>query len=361
MSEKYKPQANQEHLKTPAQSEHIPSKNRTLFKKVAAVALTALILQIPSDRNITSDNRTLDTDSPKYNIDYLEENYDPNLGNCLDVDNEFLGSNQLFYTYQPTESELAEFNQLPEYHTTINQDIVLVHHQVSSGETLSGIADKFSKTLSVSDQNLYHQIIEQNNITNPDQLRVNQIIDIPLSDLEFNFLKTNHPASLSGAEKFSFKKSNNQINFYSANSGSFKSYMDYRAITSKASDQFRLQQIAETSDYGIRAVEYQGQKRPLIALGTGLIDDLRVGSVVELIIKNPDRDFTKIIAIVGDIKDNKDTDSNNIAQKYDKSIMELINDKNHTPEIILKTGDYSSIPELNGQICQIKKIDQIDF
>lgn len=361
MIEKHKPHSNQERHPRANRPERSPFKNRAFFKKITAVALATLMLQIPSDKNLTPDERVINTASLEYNADYLEQNYDPDLSKYLEIDAEFSDTDRLFHSYQPTQAELAEFNHQPDYHITINQDTVLVHHRISSGETLSGIASDFDQALQNTDQDLYGQIIEQNNITNPDRLQVNQIIDIPLSNSQFNFLQTNQPTTLSGAEKFSFKKSDNQINFYSANAGNFKSFMDYRAITSKTSDQFRLQQLAETSDYGIRAVEYQGQKRPLIALGTGLIADLQVGSVVEVVIKNPDQNFTQLVAVVGDIKDNRDTDADNIAQKYDKSIMELINDRNHAPEIVLKTGDYSSIPELNGQICQIKKIDQIDF
>lgn len=61
----------------------------------------------------------------------------------------------------------------------------------------------------------------------------------------------------------------------------FKSYMDYRTITSTGSKQFQLQNLyANTGDYGIRMVD----DRFCIAVGTHF--DAQIGQYLDLILEN---------------------------------------------------------------------------
>ena len=85
-------------------------------------------------------------------------------------------------------------------------------------------------------------------------------------------------------------------------SSGFKSYMSYKAITKKDSNQYKLQQMAHTDYQGFRV--YEG--RYTVALGTGV--GAKVGQFVDIVLQNG----THIPAVVGDIKSDKDTDESNI-------------------------------------------------
>ncbi len=96
---------------------------------------------------------------------------------------------------------------------------------------------------------------------------------------------------------------------------SFKSYMSYKCIKDKSSKQYKFQQKSETGDYGIRVVK----DRFCIAIGSYYTT--KIGKKVDLIMKNG-----KIIkCILGDCKNDKDTDKSN-RQNKNGSIVEFIVD-----------------------------------
>ena len=94
----------------------------------------------------------------------------------------------------------------------------------------------------------------------------------------------------------------------------FKSYMPYTTITSKSSQQYKLQKIAYTGTYGIR----QYDNRYCVAIGTAFNAD--VGTYFDLILANG----AVIPCIVADIKANNHTDSNNMVTIANGCLTEFI-------------------------------------
>lgn len=119
------------------------------------------------------------------------------------------------------------------------------------------------------------------------------------------------------------------------NGGSFKSYMDYRAITNKSSTQWKLQQQA-TTNMGYRM--YDGCY--MVAVGSGVGE---VGKRGKLTLTNG---LTYDI-IVGDQKANKDTDGSNIYHKSDGSAIEFIVDKRTLSSTAKRMGDISYCSNVN--------------
>lgn len=125
--------------------------------------------------------------------------------------------------------------------------------------------------------------------------------------------------------------------------GSFKSYMDYRAITNKSSLQWKLQQQAHT---------FQGYRRIgesfMVAVGSGVGS---VGQYGELIMTSG-----KIYSIiVGDQKDDRHTDSSNIYHLTDGSAVEFIVDKNTLSKKAKQMGNisYCTNIDFSGNIAKV--------
>lgn len=110
-----------------------------------------------------------------------------------------------------------------------------------------------------------------------------------------------------------------------------KTYMSYRAITSTASKQYKLQQSAYTGFAGIRLVE----DRYCVALGTGT--GATVGDYGEIELENG----TVLPVIVGDIKANIHTDASNIFTVHSNCCSEFLVDMNHLDSTVKKLGDVS--------------------
>lgn len=120
--------------------------------------------------------------------------------------------------------------------------------------------------------------------------------------------------------------------FISGQNG-FKSYMSYKLINSHSSDQYKLQLLAYTGDYGIRMVD----GRYCIAVGTAL--NASVGDYIDLVLNNG----TVISCIVGDIKDNRHTLSDNITTAANGCVSEFIVDDNYLSSIIKQSGSVSKV------------------
>lgn len=131
--------------------------------------------------------------------------------------------------------------------------------------------------------------------------------------------------------------------------GTFKSYMDYRKITDDTSKQYELQQNNVTfNDYGIEMLN----NRYFIAIGTG--HGYFVGDKVEVILEGE-----KILpCIVGEIKDDKDTDETNIYRTTDKSIIEFIVDETLVPSEVKLYGSFNIINDYNGKLFNIIKAEE---
>lgn len=118
----------------------------------------------------------------------------------------------------------------------------------------------------------------------------------------------------------------------SAKNDTRKSYMDYRTITLKSSQQYKLQKKFATTDKrtGVRKIN----NRYCIALGRYYTHE--IGQYVDLILK----DDTVIPCIIADAKDDKHTtDHHSIG--LDGGVAEFIVDTKKLPKLAKRTGDIS--------------------
>lgn len=123
----------------------------------------------------------------------------------------------------------------------------------------------------------------------------------------------------------------NSFEFSIINNIKFKSFMPYTSITDMTSKQYELQKYAYTGIYGIRQIDY----RYCVAIGTAF--NTNIGDYVDLILENGE----VIPAIISDIKDNKHTDSRNIATKVNGCVSEFIVDTEILHKEAKKNGSIS--------------------
>lgn len=114
---------------------------------------------------------------------------------------------------------------------------------------------------------------------------------------------------------------------------SFKTYMDYRAITDRSSKQWKLQQEAYTNEYGFRMVD----DYYCIALGSAFSN--KIGAKFEITLQNG-QTFKGILA---DQKSDLHTDKTN---RY----MELSNGKINVVEFIVETEKLEKLPRIMGDV-----------
>lgn len=117
----------------------------------------------------------------------------------------------------------------------------------------------------------------------------------------------------------------------------FKSYMDYRTITSTGSPQYKLQQQANSVN-GFRMLG----GRYMIALGSAFG---KVGDHVTIVLESG----VSIPCIIGDIKADHHTDSSNKVHLSDGSIIEFIVDTGSLSSKIKSMGDCSYAEHINLQ------------
>lgn len=111
----------------------------------------------------------------------------------------------------------------------------------------------------------------------------------------------------------------------------FKSYMDYRTITSEVSPQYELQnEYAYTGNYGIRMVN----DRYCIALGSYFTSN--IGQYVDLVLENG----AIIPCILADQKDDEHTDDTNAITMHNGCVSEFVVD---TDSLISDAKTYGDI------------------
>lgn len=123
----------------------------------------------------------------------------------------------------------------------------------------------------------------------------------------------------------------------------FKTWMPYQAITSRSSAQYKLQQQAYTDSNGFRKVG----DRFCVAIGTHF--GLEVGKEFTLVLENGER----IDCIVGDIKANRDTESNRIFTRATRCMSEFIVDKNCLNNKVKQMGDCSYAYNWNSRVVKL--------
>ena len=148
------------------------------------------------------------------------------------------------------------------------------------------------------------------------------------------------------------KKADYQLFKVPSNKG-FKSYMDYRCITSTSSLQYKLQNIyANTGNYGIRTVN----GRYCIAVGSHFTSD--IGQYLDLILENG----TVIPCILADQKADIHTDSNNIVTMHNGCVSEFVIDSDCLNKFAMRDGDISSCTnEWDSPVVEIKVYDKNVF
>lgn len=129
---------------------------------------------------------------------------------------------------------------------------------------------------------------------------------------------------------------------------SFKSYMDYRAITNKNSAQWDLQTKCWTDKDGLRRKgDYY-----VVALGSYYADHIGDRFIVTL------DTGVEIPVIVGDFKADKHTDATNrytLTEDGRKNILEFVVDTQSLPEMARKMGDISYVSVFRGNVRSIER------
>ena len=129
----------------------------------------------------------------------------------------------------------------------------------------------------------------------------------------------------------------------------FKSYMGYHTITDKTSKQYKMQQQAETSMSGLRMIE----GRYCMAIGTYF--GASVGQYIDVVLENG----IVINGVVGDIKADVDTESNNIFTSVNGCCSEFIVDADVIPNNVRFSGNVSNLyEEWNSPVASIQVYEQ---
>lgn len=134
---------------------------------------------------------------------------------------------------------------------------------------------------------------------------------------------------------------------------SFKSYMDYRAITNTDSKQYHLQQDAHTGIYGIRMYE----DYYMIAVGSYYADS--IGDILRITLDTDEQFY----AIVGDFKADKDTDILNQYHPMEhdmKNVVEFIVDTQELNRDVRLSGSIGTYVKFNGNIKSIERVYQYE-
>ena len=125
-----------------------------------------------------------------------------------------------------------------------------------------------------------------------------------------------------------------------------KTYMDYRTITDQSTVQWQLQQLAETNEYGFREIDGMY----LVAMGTYYSD--HAGAMFRITLENG----TVFDAIMGDVKDDRDTDATN--RHRNGNVVEFIVDTDQLHEDARLMGDVSYTPDA-GLLAPVQSIQYL--
>lgn len=132
-----------------------------------------------------------------------------------------------------------------------------------------------------------------------------------------------------------------------ANTGT-KTYMSYKALTNKASTQYKMQQDAWTDENGFRRYgDYY-----MVALGTYYAKSCGETFLITL------DSGVSFQAVAGDIKDDKHTDSRH--QHRNGNIVEFIVDTKAIPRMCRVMGDMSYTNNFSGRIAAIERIAETE-
>lgn len=128
--------------------------------------------------------------------------------------------------------------------------------------------------------------------------------------------------------------------------GRFKTYMDYRTITNKATKQWQLQQEATTDELGFRI----HNDRYMVAVGSYYAKEAGIELRITL------ESGKTFVAVVGDLKKDRHTDARNQFVPSNGNIVEFIVDVDKIPLEARRLGDVSPLG-LEGKIAKIEVVD----
>ena len=146
------------------------------------------------------------------------------------------------------------------------------------------------------------------------------------------------------------KEINNFVNCDVPENNTIKSYMDYRCITLKSSNQYRLQEsLAYTDEIGLRMVN----DRYCVALGSYYTTV--VGQYVDIELENG----AIIKGILADLKDDRHTDEKHQINP-NGSVLEFVVDTDTLDTLAKKMGDISYVNGWNSKVVNIKVYDKVE-
>lgn len=154
-------------------------------------------------------------------------------------------------------------------------------------------------------------------------------------------------------------------------SGEIKRYEDYRKLSDKSSNQYKMQQMAYTDDLGFRRINIEGLDKPayMAAFGSYYTNYDSKGVVFEITLENGNSFY----CVAGDMKSDKDTDATRQytnCTKENADIIEFIMDtENKVAKQLLPKSEggkgygvlnfANDYKEMSSPIKYIKKIDNI--
>lgn len=159
------------------------------------------------------------------------------------------------------------------------------------------------------------------------------------------------PYQIDGVEEVTDVQPNKELYAYNSlelpteATGEFKTYMDFRKITNKSSKQWNLQQLATTNNEGFRV--FNGKY--LVAVGTYYAAE--VGKELRITLD----DGSVFYAMVGDIKMDIHTDTNNQYIPKNGNIVEFIVDVEKLDPLTKKLGNISN-SGFEGEIAMIEEV-----
>lgn len=136
-----------------------------------------------------------------------------------------------------------------------------------------------------------------------------------------------------------------QLYEVSTEASSFKSYMDYRALTDTSSTQYEMQQCAYTDDNGLRKID----EHFCVAMGT------YYGELGDILHIETDEGATWTV-ILSDIKSDVHTDSTHRYTTANNCMMEFIVDTDAMNYEIKQSGTVNALG-FQGKICKVTKIN----
>lgn len=152
------------------------------------------------------------------------------------------------------------------------------------------------------------------------------------------------------SREFISESAANFVNCDVPTNNTIKSYMDYRTITSKTSNQYKLQQSsAYTCDNGLRMVN----GRYCIAVGSYYTTT--IGQYIDVELENG-----KVInAILADCKSNAHTDSTNRINP-NGSVIEFVVDTNSLDYTAKIMGDISYVNGWDSKVVNVRVYDKVE-